>query len=115
MGIHKCLLVLIHEGITIGKVEVCFGQGQQILVGFGSFGCFEGLLEVLYAAIHVGDHVCVLRQIVEYSVHDAFREDNVRHKLRHTALQKVLALAQHAPSRTRLVRFHEFHGSIMAH
>ena len=57
----------------------------------------------------------MLRQIIEDCVHDALGEDDLRDCAWHTSLQKVLALAQHASGRPGLVRFHEFHGRIMAH
>ena len=57
----------------------------------------------------------MLRQIVIYRVHDALVDADRCHTRRYSTFDEISALMKHAACRTLLIRFHELHGSIVAH
>jgi len=78
------------------------------------FSVFQRLFKVLNAKVHIGNHVCVLCQIVHYGMHNAFALDQILNAFWDFVFEEFLALTEHTPSRPRCLALHQLHCSVVA-
>ena len=62
--IDETLIKPVQERVAIGEVEVSLSQREQLLFRQWVFSSFKRLLKILYAQVHIGGHIGMLRQII---------------------------------------------------